>query len=397
MTAIRRFERNRKLDSEKLDIFYKYLSYGGIDVGPNSFQGGYTNEDLVDMDADQVSATLAQTSLGSDKDNVGRDSSVWAIDFAGVMAGFLSRRSPNNFAMDTREQVHLITRVLTNFLNYLLHHDVCPEYKDDILAARGLCEAAARELWLCVEAQRSLPGSFNIACSTLFGGTYRKMYDGATSWMPEAPGVAAFVGMTEEVAHEICKFAVAAAADDVTYAEWYALAMRGELKVIDVKVAAGFEITEIDQDDTIREFYKAHTKDYTPVGKVRAKPWKNPCAPPEDLTAEEREALSSGDAEKHEPPEMYQFFIEESILPNLFVGMKLEATIHKLNCDVWFFDDFVAAYCSFDTYLCNEMMVGWKEPRDLDKYKAAGGGGDGQVGEEGEDQHGEGGDASRLS
>jgi Argonaute siRNA chaperone (ARC) complex subunit Arb1 len=56
-------------------------------------------------------------------------------------------------------------------MNYLLHHDVCPGYATDVLAARRICNAANAGLWACAETQRWLTGDFNVACSTLCDGS----------------------------------------------------------------------------------------------------------------------------------------------------------------------------------------------------------------------------------
>ena len=302
---------------------------------------------------------------------------MWTVDFEGVMKGFLSRRAPYYYGFEIKAQVDTVTKVLINFMNYLLHHDVCPEYADDVLAARNICKTANAEMWACAEAQRWLPGDFNIACSTLFDGSYGKLYDGTMTWMPEESGSKGFVGMTADVAREVVKFAIAGAASEEVYQSWYNMATEDTIEVIEVLQATGLEITAVDNvDNETRAFYKEQSTEYRPVGKIRAKPWTNPEGPPEDLTPEEKAALDKqtegnnsgnkkGSSTQIAEP-VYEFFIEEVILQHLFVGMKIEATIRKLNCGVWYFDEVLRAYCSFDTYLCNELMVGWKEPRPID-------------------------------
>jgi Argonaute siRNA chaperone (ARC) complex subunit Arb1 len=341
------------------------------------FQGGNKKPDLEGMDKSEVVETMAQTSLTDDKHNIGKDTSLWAVDFEGVMRGFLSRRAPYYYGFETRPQVDTVTQVLSNFMNYLLHHDVCPEYAADVLATRNLCQAANAEIWACAEAQRWLPGDFNIACSTLFGGSYSKLYDGTTTWMPEDSGIKSFVGMTGDIAREVIKFAIAGAASEEVYQAWYKMATEDTIETIEVRQAAGFEIIAIDKvDEDTKAFYREQSTEYRPVGHIRAKSWRNPEGPPEDLTAEEKVALlteagndKTGNSKANitnsaEP--VYEFFIEEVILQHLFVGMKIEATIHKLNCGVWFFDEVLRAFCGFDTYLCNELMIGWKEPQAID-------------------------------
>lgn len=59
---------------------------------------------------------------------------------------------------------------------------MCPEYNDQLQLSRTLCDKAQRELpeigWLC----EALPGEFNIAASTMFGGSYAGTYAGASEW-----------------------------------------------------------------------------------------------------------------------------------------------------------------------------------------------------------------------
>jgi hypothetical protein len=381
LTAIQRFERRRKLNAELRDVFLTYLSYGGVTTGPNMFQGGNKKADFEGMDKDGVAEAMAQTSLTHDKDNIGKDTSVWAVDFEGVMKGFLSRRAPYYYGFETRAQVNTVTKVLINFMNYLLHHDVCPEYAANVLAARKICNTANIEIWACAEAQRWLPGDFNIACSTLFDGGYSKLYDGTITWMPEESGLKGFVGMTGDIAREVVKFAIAGRASEEVYQAWYKMATEDTIETIEVHRATGFEITAIDKvDEETKAFYKEQSTEYRPVGKIRAKPWTNPEGPPEDLTVEEKEALqreigngkSGGSRENsvNSAETVYEFFIEEVVLQHMFVGMKVEATIRKLNCGIWYFDEVLRAFCSFDTYLCNELMVGWKEPRASNRATA---------------------------
>ena len=252
-------------------------------------------------------------------------------------------------------------------MNYLIMHDVCPEYASDVLAARQICKTAPPELWSAAEAQRWLPGDFNIACSTLFNGAYAQNFDGKTSWRPDNQG---FVGMTEDTANHVARFAVAAVADEEAYQKWYDWAAQDKLEVAEVREGTGFEIIEIQAvSDETRELYREKCRDYRPVGKIFAKPWKNPSNPPDDLTTEERaeeaQRGKSGALVAGVQETVYEFFIEEVVLQHLFVGMKIEATVRKLNCGIWFFDELLRCYASFDTYLANEMIIGWKEPQTI--------------------------------
>lgn len=258
--------------------------------------------------------------------------------------------------------IGLATDTIRNWLNYLLYHDVVPEYTDNIKAARAYCNVAEKQLW---DNQRLLangPGDFNKANSFLFGGYY---YDKGTqseqteSWADEnllsnrAP-------MTPSVAQKVVMFALAASGTDEQSATFSDLAMRGELSAHAIQDIDGFEIVDILMpQDGIRGFYETYAPDLNVVGKVRAKAWRDPNSPQVDLAPGETLPNIHGLE--------FEFFIEENLLQYCYLGMKAVATVWKLNCGLFFFDEILNAYCSFYTPSLNDLMIGWKAPRDLTK------------------------------
>ncbi|EXJ56292.1 uncharacterized protein A1O5_12559 [Cladophialophora psammophila CBS 110553] len=393
-TAIARFERSRKLTPQRRDALYKYLMYGGLTVRPNIGQGGLDTEG---MDKTQIALALSQVWISEDKRNLGTETSVYEVDFLGCAKGFLSRRAKDIFGLDTEDEVNMVCTTLERFMDYLLQHDVCPEYKEDVLAARELCRKAGPELWDMAEATRRLPGEFNIACSTLFDGSYSRDYDGETWWGNSDGEEAVFVGLKPDEAQQIVKFGVAGAATEKVYTAFLAGVQQKAPKMMDVvkiEERTGFEITRIEPPTkACKQIYTSHSQHFRPVGCVYAKPWKNPDALPEDLTPAEKEALSPPSVQAAETE--YVFFIESILQSCLRVGTKVEATVRTLGCGITFFDEVLNVYPSFDEFLVNEMMVGWKSPRpvkgaldyvsgdDSDGGEDDGGGeegGDGEVG-----------------
>jgi hypothetical protein len=352
-------------------VFYKYLAFGGIDVGPSMFQSvaAFDKESRENMTKTELQEAMSQLSIGDDKYDTSSPSALYAVDFEACMKAFLSRRAHAAFGFETREIVNMVTTTLERFMDYLLQHDVCPEYQNQVLAARDLCRKAESELWATAEAGRWLPGDFNVACSTLFDGQYARNYDGVTDWAPGKEGQAAFVGMTPDVAQQIMLFALAGAASEEVFRAFQRRDQADNFEernqVVEIKHHAGFEITKIiEPTKECLKLYKEQSVDFRPVGRVYARPWQNPDAAPVDMTKEEREALEGRQSKG--PAEEYTFFVESVILKNLYVGCKVEATIHKLNCGVWFFDDVVGTFPSFDTYLLNDMMEGYRESRWLE-------------------------------
>ncbi|EXJ78569.1 hypothetical protein A1O1_08970 [Capronia coronata CBS 617.96] len=401
LTAIGRFERTRKMSNERRDMLYKYLIHGSVEVGPNSFQGGQNTED---MDKTQAAATLTQASVSDDKRDLRSDTSLYEVDFLVCMRSFLSRRAKYLYGFETRDQVSLLTTTLERFMDYLLQHDVCPEYRDDVLAARNLCRQAPAELWDVAESTRRLPGDFNIACSTLFGGSYSQNYDGETWWGPDTTEDKVFVGMKPDEASQVIHFGVAGAATEDVFAAYLAGLNDGtsELETEWVRERVGFEITEIvPPTPECKEIYLQSSEHFRPVGRVYAKPWKNPDSLPEDLTPAERAALSDertdNDLDEDGHDTEYVFFLESILQSYLRVGTRVEATVRKVNCGIMFFDDVLDVYPTFDEFLPNEMMVGWENPRPVKGAFDYVEGGDYEDAFDGEDKSDDGGESEQRT
>lgn len=272
-----------------------------------------------------------------------------------------SSRLPFIYDYGKETQLKSYIAIIRNFLNYLLHHDVCPEYQDQINGARAVCDLADKELWKARQASWVLPGDFNVACSTLFGGHYQGLYAGDQEW---AKGMNLTTGMSDETAWRTFKFGLAAVGDNQAqrFAE---LAKTSSNKVIKER-SVGLEITKIIYaDDETRAFYKEQVPDLRVFGKIRGRKWKCPYLPDEDLTEEERAATTPA-------PEEYELWVEEGVLDVCFVGMKLEGMVRDLNCGVQYIDQILGIYASFYTFLANERMIGWKAPVLIDNSKEEG-------------------------
>lgn len=328
-----------------------------------------------EMDKDALAAAMARTSIAAHKRE---NMHLYAVDFTGCVAGFLSRRAGDWFGLDTPEQVRLVTTTLERFMDYLMQHDVCPEYGEDVLEARNLCRRASGDIWRVAEAQRKLPGDFNVACSTLFAGQYARDYDGVTDWSVagtdlgggengQAQPPRSFVGFTQEKARQIVSLGIAGGAEEDVYQDFMRRVNDGTLRVVVKRERTGFEITRIQSPSReCKDLYRKESRDFQPVGRVSAKRWDNPERPPEDLTAEEELERKLQKSTAGTSEEEYAFLVEGTLQTYLTVGMKVEATLHRLNCGaggLWFFDELIRCYPPFDRYLENELMVGWKEPR----------------------------------
>lgn len=79
--AILRYHQKRRIETDRSEIFMKYLSYGGVDVSPNMFRG-LDQRDMQEMDKEQILISRGQTSISQDRSDLD-------IDFNAVVRGYL--------------------------------------------------------------------------------------------------------------------------------------------------------------------------------------------------------------------------------------------------------------------------------------------------------------------
>jgi hypothetical protein len=262
--------------------------------------------------------------------------------------------------------------IIRNFLNYLLHHDVCPEYKDQINAARAICDKAQTELWSVAELLPLLPGDFNMACSVIFGGMYQGLYAEKQQWM-EGLDLEFNAGMSPEQARKTFKMALAANANDGMFDKYRKQLEEKACKVMSTE-ETGLEVTEIllPHQEARALYAQRQCAGLKTIGKMKARTWLPPVTEDEDLTEEEEAALAGTTPVIKD----YEFWIEEDLLHKCFVGMKFEAKVTHLSFGVSYFDAIAGVHCSFYQMLPNKLMEGWRQPeKEWLPYKARGPGG----------------------
>lgn len=76
------------MEEKRRNYFIKYLSFGGVNADPRQF-GGMDKKLFENMDKDEILAATATSTISNDKLNIGKDNSLWAVDFEGVAASYL--------------------------------------------------------------------------------------------------------------------------------------------------------------------------------------------------------------------------------------------------------------------------------------------------------------------
>ncbi|OJJ70612.1 hypothetical protein ASPBRDRAFT_180704 [Aspergillus brasiliensis CBS 101740] len=352
--ALLRYQKNRRIESDRRDVFMKYLSYGGVNVGQKMF-GGLADRDLQELDSEQILQARTMTSVGKDRSNL-------AVDFDAVVRGFLTSFFPYYFNPETEDMIKLATVTIRNFLSYLLYHDVCLEYNENIDQARTSCDIAAKELWYNQQLMAKSPGDFNSCCSLLFGGELHDTYTEDNNWKSpkdDAPH------LTTEIARKIVKFALAGTGENRHALRFQELAEKNTLCAVRIEDIDGFEVTAVHPPgEAVMEFYQTHAPDLVPVGKLLARAYRDPGMPDFDLSPEERVVQL--------PERNFEFFMEGNLLQYCYPGMKVITPVWELNCGFHYFEDAYRTYGSNYTPLLNDLMLGWKEPRDLTKAESEG-------------------------
>lgn len=237
--------------------------------------------------------------------------------------------------------------VVHNFLKYVVQHDVCPEYADDLTAAQKVCLQAVKEVPDIEQLLELVPGDFNTAmgflhCKKDEAGDLN--YDNFNK-MPDLDPKHA--QMTQAVTMSVSGVVPEPGKPPV---EW----------PLTKTVEHTFEVLSITLPDAVAKAkYKSvnqHLTDYLeiqPCGTMTARPiiirdgWDNAMTatiPPED------DVQSS-------------FFLEEDILKLLTVGMKLTMTVCTLgNGGYQFIKHVKDIKPSFYVFLPQELMIKYKEP-----------------------------------
>ncbi|KAJ5629559.1 hypothetical protein N7528_003216 [Penicillium herquei] len=347
--ALMRFDRKRRIESSRRNIFHKYLQYGGITIGPN-FGTGVPAKELKTMTKVEAMQARSQTMIEKEREHL-------HVSFDEVVRGFLGSFFVRYFNPEGEEAIKFATNTISNFFNYLLFHEVCPEYTEDLLRARETCRIADKELWKNLQLVGKGPGPFNKSCSLLFGGCY---FEHAVDqqWKQEAfhNGVL----LTSDFAQKTVRHAIAAAAPHEAASHFLALVTaKDSLTATKVKDIDGFEIISVSEPEpSCREFYRRFAPDLTPVGVIKAKSFRDPNKPHIDLSPKEQWNWDHGKA----PSYKFEFLVEIDVLPLMYPGLKVLTDVWELNCGIFYFDEIYSVYPTFYTVIANDMMLNWKRP-----------------------------------
>ncbi|KHN98472.1 Argonaute complex, subunit Arb1 [Metarhizium album ARSEF 1941] len=347
-SCIRRFRARRRLQGDQVLYFDEYLFLGGIDTRGNAFSGLDTS-DLKDLTpAQRREATVSDTvngACGGDNRFYNGDDEHWSIDFSGVAAGLFST-SLGPLTGFEPERTECFISLVENFLRYVLLHEVCPEYKDDVESALQIC-GQARQEWPAVNRlMGGLPGCFNLAATELFSSV------AASDWSFQS------FSRPADFDPKTVFLAVCALSNEAFTLDHF---VQGRVEEVE-KQCHTLEVVRVERPSpsVLDKFAALRIEGIDckiePVGKVFFK-----------------QAMIEDDWETPNTPISSQgttntwVYLEDSLLANVLTGMKMDMTIVELNTGIRFIKTIQRIVPSFYTFLPQQMMRHYKPPRDDDR------------------------------
>ncbi|KAF4451606.1 Argonaute-binding protein 1 [Fusarium austroafricanum] len=347
--CISRFRSRRRLQGERTLFFDEYLFLGGVDTSPSVFRG-MSQQELKELTPAQRREATATDIIWANSQAGAKyydgDEEKWSVNFAAVVAGFFSVTLPHLTSFEDKRMQEGIDTI-ENFLRYILQHDVCPEYEDDIKTAMDICKTATVEWPMIRKVYAALPGFFNLAASELFcpEGTASKSwsfleFNRPDKFDPKAVFYSAFALMDEPQLFED---------------------LSAKTPTVTREFTCTLELVQMFRPhEVISQLFKClvigdSRVNHAPIGKATFKQgvikddWENPQI---DWPIEE---------------DTMTLFFDDTILKNMMPGLKMTATICELDAGLQFVKAVEIIVPSFYVYLPQEMMRYYKEPRENDR------------------------------
>lgn len=349
--CILRYRSRRRLQHPKTLFFDEYLFLGGVDTSPGAYNGLDPKELKLLTAAQRKEAisrhVIHEGSSAGDRFYDG-DAKKWVVDFTGVVAGFLSTTVIPLTGLQSGPLEEAID-VVENFLRYILYHDVCPEYEEDVKGAMKVCQAA-REEWPMLNAlQTALPGLINLAATELF----------------TKPDASAWAFHLFKVPHgfeaKSVFYSCIAMLEDTTPFEYlteHRASILSQYKcTVEVAMVTPPSQGTIDRFNCLQVMTKEGTENLplAPIGTVTLRQakiedgWVHPDMP---------HPLEKRDIE---------LYFEQNILENIKPGMKMTLEICEIGGGINFVRRIFNIVPSFYTFLPQELMKHFKPPRENDR------------------------------
>jgi hypothetical protein len=239
--------------------------------------------------------------------------------------------------------VGLAIDLIENFLKYILHHDVCPEYEHDLEGALDVCKTARTDLPMSRECYYRFPGQFNLAAAELYCDPDQ------WSFNPRDRGF-------QRPADFDAPLAFRTAVVMVGGQEHYENLCKGEKIYVVKEEECVLEVVAISRPSHVVS--KVFTiAGLSPVGRINLKPchiesgWETVSTCSTSMST------------------VQSMLIDDNILALMNPGLKLHMRTCQLNIGLSFIKDVYNTWVSWYTFLPQELMYKFREP-ELDERPA---------------------------
>lgn len=346
-TCIERYQASRRLQTDLRTYFDEYMFLGGIRTFSAPFSG--TEAEMAGhWSISQNQQTDSQHVKFSGRFYDGEDEN-WAVDFAGVAAGFLSSTLPTLTGSPAVAMEKCIS-VVENFLRYVLHHSVCPEHTGDVKAALQVAADARAEWPQLVKLQEAVPGQFNLAAAEISGNC------DVDDWSFQS-----FVRPKDFNPQKVFYSTLALLDDPGLFAKM--VAQKPQV-ISEIECSLILIETIYPKDDVVQNFRRLNIGEQdnkarlSPVGQARFQPttiedgWYDPYIN-ENLDASEEIVL----------------YIEASILAFMKVGMRFEMKLCRVDAGMYFLKSIIRVVPSFYAFLPQQLMRDFTPPQKVEPKK----------------------------
>ncbi|KAJ8120410.1 hypothetical protein ONZ43_g2874 [Nemania bipapillata] len=347
--CIQRFRVRRRLDTQRTTMFNKYLFLGGIDSSQRQFTGMANDKDaMAEADTEQIRTMTAVDYVGGngsrfyDRNNPDD----WEVDFEAVAKGFLSRTITDWYMYD-EEAIKLAADLIKNFLNYVLMHDVCPEYIGNVVAARNVCDIAVTEFRHMHELILELPGTFNCTIHSLFCERRVEHLDDQSNYealirFRLTTLLCPSSGKMNEIKEQVIEAEDPTTIKVTSMTEETYQVLRIERPPHKDKTTMNEQLAMVNMNEKIKLAGFIHV-----VPTIIAHGWGNMPRPEEVDFSDATEKF---------------FVLEDELLTKFHVGMKVRMMVCELNIGLHFIKEVYDVRVSFDTFLPQYLMTNWKDP-----------------------------------
>lgn len=347
--CINRFRSRRRIQNDRIVFFNEFLFLGGVDSNPGQYTG-LARQDLSDLTPAQKREATATdmiygTSAAGDRFYNGNEEA-WTVDFAGVAAGYLSVTLVELTGCEWNRMSKAVG-IVENFLKYVLHHDVCPEYTHDVKKALEVCESSKIEWPMLQRIYQLLPGQFNLAALELFCTENPNENWSLQQW-GQLKGLDARMVFYSS-------FALMDKSDDM----WEKIMKQTPTVVREFECTIGLLSLNRPTEEVCDRFkaliIDEKNPNLVPIGKATFAPaviedeWDTPVFPCPIHT------------------DTVDLYFDDTVLDNLRPGMKMRVTLCELDIGFYFIKSIDTIVPSFHTFLPQELMRQYKSPRENER------------------------------